>query len=116
MIQHLQILPGGEDLAQQAADAVTSPAMTATIRFRHSHPYAGHTAESDDAKSYGEMLVNFARDFLQPMLDRTRGNATSAMLRKAALAACKGAAHMIAFADKCHRHADRLDAAEQEEN
>lgn len=113
MMQDLQILSGGEDLAAQAADAVTSPALTATIRYRHAHPYAGHTAESDDAKSYPEMLRNFSRYHLQPMIDRTHGNATPTEIRAAATAAEKGAAVLIAFADKCHRHAARLQAAEQ---
>lgn len=113
MIQSLKILSGGEDLASQAAEAVTSPAMQATIRFRHAHPYAGHTIESDDAKSYPEMLKNFSRFHLQPMIDRTHGHATEAEIRAAAIAAEKGAAVLIAFADKCHRHAARLQAAEQ---
>lgn len=113
MIQHLQFLSGGEDLAQQAADAVTSRAMTATIRFRHAHPYAGHTAESDDAKSYPEMLVNFSRDHLQPILQRTQGNASPLEIRAAATCAEKAAARLIAVADKCHRQADALEAAEQ---
>lgn len=118
MIQHLQILSGGEDLSKQAAEAVTSRAMTMTIQYRHGHIYAGHDQASDDAKPYDKMLKNFGRDHLQPMFDRTHGNASAAEIRGAGTAAAKGAARLIAFADKCFRHADRLDAADQaqEEN
>lgn len=118
MIHDLQILSAGDDLAKQAADAVTSRGMTDTIRHRHAHFYAGHDAASDDAKPFGKMLANFGRDHLQPMFDRTHGNATEAEIRAAAINAAKGAARLIAFADKCHRHADRMAAAaaEQEED
>ena len=116
MIANLRILSGGEDLAQQAADAVTSRAMTETIQHRHAHIYHGHDQASDDAKPFELMLKNFGRDHLQPMFDRTHGNASAAEIRAAATAAAKGAARLIAFADKAHRHADRLEAAEQEEN
>jgi hypothetical protein len=113
MIHDLRILSGGDDLEAQAAAAVTSRGMTETIRHRHGHIYHGHDAASDDAKSYPEMVQNFGRDHMQPMLDRTHGNATPAEIRAAATAAEKGAARLIAFADKCHRHAARLEAAEQ---
>jgi hypothetical protein len=116
MMQDLKSLSGGEDLAMQASAAVTSRAMTETIQHRHAHIYHGHDEASDDAKPYELMLKNFGRDHLQPMFDRTHGNATAAEIRAAATAAAKGAARLIAFADKCHRHAARLEAAENEED
>lgn len=115
MIHDLEILSGGEDLAQQAIAAVTSRGAAETMQHLHSHAYIGHTQESDDAKSFPEMVQNFGRDHLQPMLDRTHGNATPAEIRAAATAACKGAARLIQFANKCHRQADSLEAAEKEE-
>lgn len=115
MIHGLTILSGGDDLERQAAEAVTSRAMRETIQHRHGHIFHGHDRASDDAKTYPEMMANFGRDHVQPMLDRTQGNATVQELIGAATAAAKGAARLIAFADKAHRHAAQL-AAEQEEN
>lgn len=116
MIHDLKILsPGSEDLASQALDAMQGPAMAELIRHRVGHFQRGHDREADDAVTYRQMMQTISRDHLQPMFDRTDGNPSAVELRCAATAALKLAARCLAFADKAHRHAARIEAAEQEE-
>ncbi|MGN6596111.1 hypothetical protein [Sphingopyxis terrae] len=112
MIANLQILSDHPDLAYQALQAMQSPAVGQLLRIRMSHFDKGHDQASDDATSYAKMLENFGRDHFQPILDRTRGNASAVEVRAAATAALKGAARLLALADKAHRHAARLEKAE----
>lgn len=114
MIQDLEILSTGPDLAQQGLDAMQSRAMHQLIQHRLAHFTKGHDVAADDARSYHDMLAHVGRHFLQPMHDRTRGNPSAVELDGAATAATKCAALFLAFADKAHRDADRLRAAEAE--
>ncbi len=104
MIQGLKILSGGtEDLAQQAIASIQSPAVAQLLRLRMAHFDKGHDAAADDAIGYREMLRNVEAYFLQPMRDRTHGNATPRELAGASRAALKLAALCLAFADKIER-------------
>ncbi len=115
MIHDLQILSHGKDLGQQALEAMQSPAVGELLQHRLHHFAQGHDQDSDDAVEYSELLRNIGRNHIAPMIDRTTGNATAAELRGAATADLKLAARLLAFADKAHRQAARLDAAEKEE-
>lgn len=111
MIQNLQILSHGKDLAQQQVEAIQSPALAELLRHRLAHFTAGHDQDADDAATYRALLANIGRNHLQPMIDRTDGHPAPVELRGAATNALKLAARLLAFADKAHRQAARLEAA-----
>lgn len=104
MIQGLEILSApGEDLAHQAIAAIQSPALSELLQFRLAHFDKGHDAGADDVIGYAEMLRKVEAYYLNPMRERTHGNATAAELQGARRAALKLGALLLAFADKIQR-------------
>lgn len=102
-IEGFTITAGGEDIATEQAAALQSGALPNIIAHRISQIAKGHSQEADDAVTYAEMLAKVGPHFLQPMRDRTHGNASPAELRAAARAAEKLAALCWAYADKISR-------------
>lgn len=92
----------------EGAAALQSVNLANIIQYRLGHFDLGHDQAADDAISYGHMLRNVSRHFLQPMQERTRIGADANELRAAATAATKLAALCLAFADKATRHAARI--------
>lgn len=116
MIEGLQILSSEtDDMAAQQVRAMQSPTLGNIIAHRLAQFAKGHGEAADDAVGYAAMLAPARQHFLQPMLDRTHGQASTAELRAAARAAEKLAALCWAFADKARRHAGAIEAAEQQQ-
>lgn len=113
MIENLQIIAGGEDIAAEQQAMLQGPTLANIIGKRIGQIAKGHTAAADDQVSYAEMLRNAEAWYLRPMRERTHGRATAAELRGAANAADNLAALCWAVADKARRHASAIDVAEQ---
>lgn len=115
MIEGIEIIAGGEDIAAEQQMALNSTTLTGIIGHRMGQIAKGHSQQVDDATSYRQMLDKVGLHFIQPIRDRTRDGATSHMLDAAAVAAEKLAAFCWALADKARRDAARQRAAEQAE-
>lgn len=112
-IEGIEFIAGGEDVAAEQRAILSGHTLPNIIAARLAQVEQGHSAATDDRTAYEAMLRHVGQRHLQPMRDRTHGNATATELRGAARAAERLAALCWAFADKAQRHAARLDAAEQ---
>lgn len=115
MIQHLEIVAGGEDVAAEQSRALQSGSLNAIIAHRMGHIAKGHSEAADDATGYAIMLAKIVQHFVQPIRDRTHGHATARELEGAATAAEKLAALAWAIADKARRDATRAAAIEAQQ-
>lgn len=116
MIHDKEILSNGPDLAQQSLDALQSPGVGELLRYRLKQIEQGHDQAADDQTPYRVMLAHFGRNYLQPIVDRTDGHPSPEEVEAAATSALKGAALLLALADKARREAaTRRIAASQEE-
>ena len=113
MIEGLEFIRGGEDIAAEQSGALQSGTLNAIIAKRMGQIAKGHSAAADDAVSYAEMLRNAQGWYLRPMLERTHGNTTPRELLATAKAAENLAALCWAVADKARRQSAAIEAAEQ---
>ena len=113
MIQPFDNVAGGEDIAEEQAQALQTGTLNAIIGHRIGQIAKGHTQAVDDATSYDLMIGKIGLHFMQPIRHRTRDNASSHELLGAARAAEKLAAFCWALADKARRDAVRKAAIEQ---
>lgn len=110
-LENITFTSGGEDYAAQVGNAMAGPFLPLLTARRAGGIVKGHTEEADDGKSYAEMLRKVEAYYLNPMRERTHGNASVAELQGAIRAAVSLADICWAFVDKATRQIAAMEAA-----